>query len=112
MKYFTDEVLLMFKELKEDVESIKTLIGKETSNPFQEKKLLTVEEVADLLSVSTSTIYQRVSRRELPHIKMSRRLYFDRDEVLTYLRTFRKDTLKEINDSVPSMLNHRKESLL
>ncbi len=48
--------------------------------------LLTAHELAEVLRVSLSSIYQRAKSREIPHYKLGDRLIFDRDEVLAALR--------------------------
>ena len=52
------------------------------------ERLLTVQEVADLLRVPVSWVYERTRRRgeqQLPHIKMGKYLRFRRVEVLGWL---------------------------
>lgn len=52
------------------------------------ERLLTVHEVAELLRVPVSWVYERTRRRgdqQLPHIKMGKYLRFRRAEVLGWL---------------------------
>ncbi len=52
------------------------------------EKLHTVDEVADLLQVPRSWIYQRTRRRgadRLPHIKLGKYIRFEEDAVLAWL---------------------------
>ena len=51
-------------------------------------RLLTVQEVADLLQVAPSWVYGRTRRRgaeQLPHIKLGKYLRFEEDAVLAWL---------------------------
>jgi excisionase family DNA binding protein len=41
------------------------------------KRLLTIQEVAELTGVSVTTLYKWVSHRKIPHIKMGRLVKFD-----------------------------------
>ena len=55
--------------------------------------LLTVPEVAELLRVPVSWVYERTRRRgieRLPHIKIGKYLRFRFTEVQTYLETLRR----------------------
>lgn len=59
-------------------------------------KLLTVEEVADLLKVKTSWVYDRISPKHcgrLPHIRLGRYVRFERSAVLDFLQRQRKGYL-------------------
>lgn len=47
---------------------------------------LTISEAADLLCKSIHTLYGMVSRREIPHIKKGNRLYFSKQELVTWLQ--------------------------
>jgi excisionase family DNA binding protein len=54
--------------------------------------LLTVEEASIYLNLAHSTIYNLVHRREIPHMKRSRRLYFSKDELRSWVEEGRKPT--------------------
>lgn len=58
-------------------------------------EFLTVHEAANFLSLAVPTIYSMVSRKELPVMKRSKRLYFSRLELMNYLKAGRNRTLKE-----------------
>ena len=52
------------------------------SNP-----LLTVDEMANELHVSTKTVYYWVGRFEIPFMKVGRHLRFNRDEVFQFFQS-------------------------
>jgi excisionase family DNA binding protein len=60
------------------------------------KDLLTIQEAAELLCLSVPTLYAKVSKRQLPFMKRSKRLYFSRAELLSYLKTGRALTTDEV----------------
>ena len=64
-----------------------------------QKELLSMKEAAKFLSLSTATIYSKVSRRELPCMKKNGRLYFIQSELMDYLKAGRKETLAEIKET-------------
>jgi excisionase family DNA binding protein len=41
------------------------------------ERLLSVKETAELLGLSKWTIYEWVSKKAIPHVKMGRRVMFD-----------------------------------
>ena len=49
-------------------------------------RLLTPEQVADLLGVKKSTIYQWTHQQFIPHIKLGRNVRFDQDQVIEWTR--------------------------
>ena len=48
--------------------------------------LLTVEEMAEVLGISDRTVYRLVDKGELSCVKVGRRLYFPKHEVIERLR--------------------------
>lgn len=59
------------------------------------ERLLTVGEVADLLQVGPSWIYERTRRRgadRLPHIKLGKYLRFEEDAIRAFLERQRART--------------------
>ena len=60
---------------------------------LEAEALLTVREVAELLRVPVSWVYERTRRRgieRLPHLKIGKYLRFRFTEVQTYLETLRR----------------------
>lgn len=49
-------------------------------------EVATVEELADLLRLSTSAVYEAVRRGELPALRIGRRIRFPREVVVAILR--------------------------
>jgi len=48
-------------------------------------ELLTIEEVSLRFKLSRGAIYQMISRREIPFIKMGRRIRFVNDDLILWL---------------------------
>jgi excisionase family DNA binding protein len=53
---------------------------------MEPKRLLTVEQMAELLQVPRFWIYQRTRTNAIPCIRLGRHLRFDPDEVLAFFR--------------------------
>jgi len=49
------------------------------------KRFLTVEELAELLQVPKSWIYDRTYRDAIPHLKIGKLLRFDEQKILEWL---------------------------
>ena len=50
-----------------------------------ENDLLTVENMAEVLDASTRTIYRLAESGDLPHVKVGRRLYFPKCQLIEFL---------------------------
>ena len=55
------------------------------NEPFTEARLLTVNEVADLLRVSRMTVYRLIKNGELPALRVGRSYRLREEDVHTYL---------------------------
>ena len=51
--------------------------------PFE---VITADEVAQLLGVDRKTIYAAARRNEIPHRRLGRRLLFERESIVHWLR--------------------------
>jgi excisionase family DNA binding protein len=77
----------------------------------QPEQLLTIQEAAEFLSLTVSTLYSKVSKGELPFMKRSKRLYFSRTELLGYLKDGRKKSNTEIEQEAKAYLLNNKKGL-
>lgn len=98
---------LVFTQLS--VPEIRQLFRTELERFFAEQKstsaqseqsILTVDEAADFLKLAKQTVYQLVSARDIPFSKKGKRLYFQRHELEQWISQGRKQTRKEIAESV------------
>jgi len=78
------------KEAQTEIQPIKV---EPTEHPEQ---LLTIQQAAELLSLTVPTLYSKCSKNELPYMKRSKRLYFSRTELLEYIKEGRKKSNAEI----------------
>lgn len=74
---------------------------KDTVANQESDSLLTVEDAANFLHLSVPTIYTKISKGELPVIKNngSKRCYFLKSDLITYLKSGRAKTVKKIEGS-------------
>lgn len=85
---------------------MRDVIKAETPEPQQpEKEFLTIREVASMLNISVPTIYGYVYHKEIPHMKRSGRLYFDRAELTEWIRSGRRITASEIRRAASQSLD-------
>lgn len=77
----------------------------------QTEQLLTIQEAAEFLSLTVPTMYSKVSKREIPCMKRSKRLYFSSTELLEYLKDGRKKSNAEIETEAEAYLSNNKKRL-
>ncbi|EJF99023.1 DNA binding domain-containing protein [Flavobacterium sp. F52] len=69
--------------------------------------LLTIQDASKLLKLSVATIYSKVCRNELPVSKKGKRLYFQKTELLDWIKSGRIKTIAEIQKEVNNRLDKR-----
>jgi len=84
----------LFNELTE-IKSLLIDIKHRPSNAI-DSDILTVRQTADFLDLSVKTIYNLISRQELPVTKRGKRCYFFRQDLIDFLKSGRRYTLSEI----------------
>jgi len=57
----------------------------------QEKKLLTISDISEYLSIKTKTIYAKVEAGEIPHYRIGRLIRFRKEEIDDWLIGCRKE---------------------
>jgi len=69
------------------------------------EQLLTIDEVAELLHLSKPTVYSKHSKGELPGVcKQGKRLYFERDVIVNWIKSGRKLSNAEIEAEAETYL--------
>ncbi|MCE7041390.1 helix-turn-helix domain-containing protein [Dyadobacter sp. CY312] len=72
------------------------------------KHLMTISEAALFLSLSTSTIYSKVCKMEIPVHKQGKRLYFERSELYEWIKNGRRKTAEELHQEAERYLKSAK----
>lgn len=64
------------------------------------KDMLTLEEACEFLGLKRPTVYALVSKREIPHSKSGKKLYFSKKELDSWMRKDKRKTRDEIRAEV------------
>ena len=86
---------------------LKTL-KKDDSDP---NELMDVTDAAKYLNLAVATLYIKVSKKQIPHIKKGKKLRFLRSDLLDWLKSGRKATAKEIQENGSEFLATKKGGL-
>ncbi len=84
-------------------------INANSLNPNQNQvnsELITIKQAAEFLSLSVPTIYSKVSKGELPFMKVSKRLYFSREDLTSYIKSGRQNTKQEDKENAHNLLGN------
>jgi excisionase family DNA binding protein len=85
----------------EELEGVIRKLLKENINTEPQpsgEELLTIQEAANLLHLSVPTVYGLVHRKEVPVCKKGKRLYFPKQELVEWIKSGRKQTVKELTE--------------
>ena len=96
-------------QLFEKLSNIERLLL-ETSNEVKPNadQLLTIQQAAELLTLSVPTIYGLVSRAEIPCMKKGKRLYFSKQELTRWIKSGRKQTTSEIAETASKYIKSKR----
>lgn len=71
-------------------------------------KPMNLKEVASYLSTSTSAIYKLTSSAEIPHYKLSKKLYFKKEEIDEWIYANKVKTKQDIEKEVNEYLSKKR----
>ncbi len=91
-------------ELSKQLDRIEYLLRNQSDIKAEDGKLLTVEEAANFLNIKKSTMYAKVSKRDIPHSKQGKRLYFLKTDLIEWVKKGRVKTQEEIEQNVNTYL--------
>lgn len=78
-------------DIAQDLQDLKESVSRiEKRLELGPKKILTVNEVANLLQLSTDRVYALVNQKLIPHYRtFTKRIWFDREEVENWMKAER-----------------------
>ncbi|HEX8022235.1 helix-turn-helix domain-containing protein [Mucilaginibacter sp.] len=82
--------------LFEKVELIEHMVLSLQPKEEDANELLDIKEAAEFLKVSVASLYNKVSRKEIPVSKPGKRLYFNKTELKEWVQLGKKKTAAEI----------------
>ena len=89
----------------------KALLQKTKDELSEGDSFLDVEEAASFLGIAKATLYGKCSSLLIPHFKKGKKLYFNRSELVEYLRSGKRKTIQDISQIVNSTLSEKGESI-
>jgi len=68
-------------------------------------EVMTVEQVAQMLNMNKFSIYNMISQRRISCVKMGRRVYFFKQEIINLLKSNRKKSNMEVEAEAEAYLD-------
>lgn len=94
-------------QILQSLERIEHLLSPNEGSNFttnNDGQILKVYEAAKFLDITSSTIYKHTFRREIPHVKKGKRLYFVKSELVDWVKSGRVKTSYEIEQEALSYI--------
>ena len=98
------------KEIKQLIEGAvqKAILENQNLADDQNSSFMDVNQAAEYLGIAKATLYGKCCNLLIPHFKKGKKLYFDKAELLDWLKSGKRKTINDINESVDTNLFKRK----
>lgn len=96
-----------FREFLKD--ALKEILGdKLGALKEQQPEILDVQQAAQFLKMKTTTLYEKTSRKQIPHFKKGNKLYFHLSELQKWIKQGKVKTADEIScEAITFTLNKK-----
>ncbi|MFN0200672.1 MAG: helix-turn-helix domain-containing protein [Bacteroidia bacterium] len=85
----------------------KALSSQNIGNTEPNFSLLTIEQAAEFLNLAKPTLYSFTSKREIPHLKKGKRIYFEKEKLVAWLNEGRQKTQSEIASEMGTLISKK-----
>ncbi len=80
----------------EEINAIKCAL--QANHPEQPDQIMTVQQAASFLSLAKQTIYGMTCQGKIPYLKRGKHVYFQKDDLLNYLKAGRRKSYQELKE--------------
>lgn len=97
-------------QLAGEISTLKNLIEeiRHTNQHPEPDELMTIKQAGEFLHLTVQTLYNKVSKNEIPFMKRGKRLYFSKDELTEYLKKGSNKMQSDIDREVNEFLSKKK----
>ena len=97
-------------EIQQLIESAvqKAIIQNPTNDKCQTDTFLDVNQAAAFIGIAKVTLYGKCSGQLIPHFKKGKKLYFDQQELIEWLKSGKRKTVDEIHNNVNTYLGKQR----
>lgn len=94
-------------ELVRKIERIELLLTQSSTQANDNEELLTIGQVSELVHLQVPTLYAYVHKKEIPHCKKGKRLYFSRPEIIEWIKQGKNNSISETCQQAENFLNSK-----
>lgn len=77
-------------------ETVAGVLEDHKSNKEDSQMLMNIQEAAALINLAIPTLYEKTSKRIIPHYKHGKKLLFKKSELLAWVESTKRKTVHEI----------------
>lgn len=99
-----DKLPEIIYQIFEKIEHIEIIIQNLATIEKSENDYLTIIEAAAFLKITIPSLYAIVSRREIPVSKPGKKLYFNKTDLIEWIKSGKQKTMSEIQEMVNERL--------
>jgi len=92
----------MLKQLQNQLNKIEKLVNTQNQN---QTEFLDITEASEFLKLKKSTLYQLVFKREIPFYKRTKKLLFNKAELIVWVGKNRVFTIQELEQQMNQSIN-------
>jgi len=98
------------REIKQLIEGAvqKAILKNQNLADDQNSSFMDVNQAAEFLGIAKATLYGKCCNLLVPHFKKGKKLYFDKRELIDWLKSGKRKTINDITESVNTHLINRK----
>jgi predicted DNA-binding transcriptional regulator AlpA len=97
-------------EIQQLIESAvqKAIIQNASNKKTQTDTFLDVDQAAAFIGIAKATLYGKCSEKLIPYFKKGKKLYFDQQELIEWLKTGKRKTIDDIHASANTYLGNQR----
>ena len=88
--------------------AVKTALDQKIIDRDNVDSILDADQAAAFIGIAKPTLYRKCSEKHIPHFKKGRKLYFDKMELIEWLKSGKRKTVDDIHASVNASLGKRR----
>lgn len=87
--------------LSHQIEELKVIVKSKEAIEINNKKIpISIDEACEIIKKAKPTVYTLVRKRQIPHYKNGKKLYFYEEELLEWIAKGKRKTIQEIDEIV------------
>lgn len=95
---------------REELQAYFASTKKDSAQANEPEDLLNIEQAGEIVNLKRSTIYRLIGKRAIPFSKQGKKVYFQKSELIAWVKSGRKKTNAEIAAEADAFLSSNRKS--